>query len=81
MAIKEPPRSSSKASLLPPQIVSSNTRVVAVKKLKPTEPQEKHKVSCRKDDGRPLKSLHWKALDSPVQGLTKRHKCEAIPDK
>ena len=94
MAIQEPHRSACFAHLqklraelnnqpiLPASTDSfPNTRVIAVKEMKPTEPQEKDKILCRKDDGRPLKLLHWKAFGNPVQGLTKRHKCEGIPGK
>lgn len=95
MAIQEPHRSPCFAHLqklraelnnqpiLPASTDSfPNTRVIAVKEMKPTEPQEKDKILCRKDnDGRPLKLLHWKAFGNPVQGLTKRHKCEGIPGK
>ena len=94
MAIQEPHRSACFAHLqklraelnnqpiLPASTDSfPNTRVIAVKEMKPIEPQEKDKILCRKDDGRPLKLLHWKAFGNPVQGLTKRHKCEGIPGK
>ena len=95
MAIQEPHRSACFAHLqklraelnnqpiLPASTDSfPNTRVIAVKEMKPTEAQEKDKILCGKDnDGRPLKSLHWKALGNPVQGPTKRHKCQGIPGK
>ena len=59
-----------------------NTKVIAVKEMKPMEPQQKDKISpAKEDDDRPLKSLHWKALGTPVQGYIKRHQCEGIPGK
>ena len=93
MAVQEPHRSACFADLQKlrtelankPELpvssrgVQNTCRIITVKEMKQTEEQEKNhdEAPRQENEGRPLKSLHWKALSgTSATAYSKRHHCE-----
>ena len=92
MAVQEPHRSSCFANLhkfrtelsnkpaaVVPNDLYKTNRIIAVRsrEMKQTTQQEKNSDTLELGkDGRPLKSLHWKALRRSTTEYNKKHKCE-----